>query len=68
MQGDILLWENYFLDIEISVGISDLSGIHGKIVNLEHYIGNFFLLGKIKEVYRNKKVRMVAVEILCMSF
>lgn len=67
MQGDILLWENYFLDIEISVGSFRFkwhTWENSKLGTL-HWI--FFLLGKIKEVYRNKKVNMVDGKIVCIS-
>lgn len=55
MQGDILLWEKLLYRQRPQLGISNLNDIHGKIVNLEHYFGEFFLLDKIKEVYKGKK-------------
>lgn len=54
MQGDILLWEKLLYRQRPQLGISNLNDIHGKIVNLEHYFGEFFLLDKIKEVYKGK--------------
>lgn len=68
MQGDILLWEKLLYRQRPQLGISNLNDIHGKIVNLEHYFGEFFLLDKVKEVYKGKNINMGEDEILHVGF